>query len=125
MSRQNDEPTFRTLFSEQARADRRHAPSLEETLHRTQVPPRLAIGRLAAVAATFLLTGIIVTAAVHNARRQQIAKQEPLPDMLEAFDLTDPWQSPTSCLLDMSLAGSAESTTAPDSRGPDSRRSNG
>jgi hypothetical protein len=125
MSRQNDEPTFRTLFSEQARGDRRHVPSLEETLHRPHEQPRVAIGRLAAVAATFLLAGIIVTAAVHNARQQQMAKQDPLPNMLEAFDLTDQWQSPTACLLDMSVAVSAESAPAPDSRGPDSRQSNG
>ncbi len=125
MSRQNDEPTFRTLFSEQARADRRHAASLEETLHRPHVQPRVAIGRLTAVAATVLLAGLIVTAAVHSARERQIARQTPLPNMLEAFDLTDQWQSPTACLLDMSLAVSAESAPAPDSRGPDSRNSNG
>jgi hypothetical protein len=125
MSRPNDEPTFRTLFSEQARGDRRHVPSLQETLHRPQEQPRLAVGRLVAVAATFLLGGFIVTAAVHNSRQQQIAKQTPLPNMLEAFELTDPWQSPTACLLDMSLAVSAESAPAPDSRGPDSRQSNG
>jgi hypothetical protein len=125
MSRQNDEPTFRRLFSEQARGDRRHVPSLEETLHGPQEQPRLAVGRLAAVAATFVLVGIITTAAVHSARRQQIATQTPLPNMLEDLDLNDQWQSPTACLLDMSLALPAESTTAPDSRGPDSRQSNG
>ena len=129
MTRPQDHLPFRTLFSEQAAHDRRHAPSFDATLRRPRTQPRLSLARLALAAGLLLAAGAGIPLTYHSLHQGHAAPpQAALPNLLDALDPAPlaQWPSPTAFLLDFTAAQTERlPSPGPAQFGPESRNSNG